>query len=281
MLWYARLYRRAATNPARCVDLTKLLIYSFYFIVIVAYYGLPVHIIRDLYMTFRSFVVRINDIIRYRQATADMERRYPSATAQELAAAVDRVCIVCREDMEVGVADPPKKLPCGHLFHLRCLRSWLERQQACPTCRKSVIVPSSPPPAQADYPGLVHRLNTPDNAPRMRLAADQPVVYLRQNNVVPVENRDPGEPQFVLRETLGTEHPVYLEKVRMTGPSPAGSAGPSTPPAGPRHAALDTLEQQLEALAEVQAEIEALLQKARRIQRTVARAQADSNVNTP
>ena len=27
----------------------------------------------------------------------------------------------------------PKKLPCGHIFHFQCLRSWLERQQSCPT----------------------------------------------------------------------------------------------------------------------------------------------------
>ena len=32
-----------------------------------------------------------------------------------------------------------KKLPCSHSFHLHCLRSWLERQQACPTCRASVL----------------------------------------------------------------------------------------------------------------------------------------------
>jgi hypothetical protein len=33
----------------------------------------------------------------------------------------------------------PKKLPCNHSFHLGCLRSWLERQQACPTCRSTVM----------------------------------------------------------------------------------------------------------------------------------------------
>lgn len=27
----------------------------------------------------------------------------------------------------------PKKLPCGHIFHFHCLKSWLERQQSCPT----------------------------------------------------------------------------------------------------------------------------------------------------
>lgn len=32
----------------------------------------------------------------------------------------------------------PKKLPCGHTLHLGCLKSWLERQQVCPTCRTPV-----------------------------------------------------------------------------------------------------------------------------------------------
>ena len=33
----------------------------------------------------------------------------------------------------------PKKLPCGHILHFSCLRSWLERQQICPTCRRPVL----------------------------------------------------------------------------------------------------------------------------------------------
>ena len=32
-----------------------------------------------------------------------------------------------------------KKLICGHLFHMHCLRSWLERQHTCPTCRALVV----------------------------------------------------------------------------------------------------------------------------------------------
>ena len=31
-----------------------------------------------------------------------------------------------------------KKLPCGHILHFGCLKSWLERQQVCPTCRRPV-----------------------------------------------------------------------------------------------------------------------------------------------
>ncbi len=32
-----------------------------------------------------------------------------------------------------------KKLPCNHIFHVTCLRSWFQRQQTCPTCRMDVL----------------------------------------------------------------------------------------------------------------------------------------------
>lgn len=32
-----------------------------------------------------------------------------------------------------------KKLPCGHIFHTSCLRSWFQRQQTCPTCRLNIL----------------------------------------------------------------------------------------------------------------------------------------------
>ena len=32
-----------------------------------------------------------------------------------------------------------KKLPCNHIFHTNCLRSWFQRQHTCPTCRLDVI----------------------------------------------------------------------------------------------------------------------------------------------
>ena len=76
--------------------------------------------------------------IRYRQATAHMNERYPDATVEELEATGDRTCIICREQMVHG-GEPgrertrPKKLRCGHILHFHCLRSWLERQQNCPT----------------------------------------------------------------------------------------------------------------------------------------------------
>lgn len=32
-----------------------------------------------------------------------------------------------------------KRLPCDHIFHKSCLRSWFQRQQTCPTCRTSIL----------------------------------------------------------------------------------------------------------------------------------------------
>ncbi|KAJ5566206.1 RING finger protein [Penicillium sp. DV-2018c] len=146
-------------------DLLKLVIYLSFFGILLTFYGLPIHILRDVVVTIRSFARRIMDFMRYRNATRDMNERYPDATAEEVSR--EDVCIICREEMiPVQPAQPaapnaaeepapqraarsqrvpdrlrPKKLPCGHILHFACLRSWLERQQNCPTCRRPVVSP--------------------------------------------------------------------------------------------------------------------------------------------
>ena len=126
------------------------------------FYGLPIHIMRDLFMTGRSFAKRLTAFLRYRRATQDMNKRYEDATVEDIQR--EDTCIICREEMRPwSVTNPqapaaapgalpparpaatvnersrPKKLPCGHILHLGCLKSWLERQQVCPTCRRSVV----------------------------------------------------------------------------------------------------------------------------------------------
>lgn len=133
-------------------DFIKSVVYVGFFMILMTFYGLPIHIMRDLFITVRSFIKRINDFMRYRHATQDMNARYPDATAEELDR--ENTCIVCREEMRpwvepgadgapagrrVDERQRPKKLPCGHVLHFSCLRSWLERQQVCPTCRRPVL----------------------------------------------------------------------------------------------------------------------------------------------
>ncbi|KAL5361738.1 hypothetical protein BJX96DRAFT_166113 [Aspergillus floccosus] len=158
-------------------DFLKLTVYLTFFAILFTFYGLPIHILRDVVVTIRSFGRRIMDFMRYRNATRDMNERYPDATAEEVTR--EEVCIICREEMTPwqqpadGAGQPrarvserlrPKKLPCGHILHFACLRSWLERQQNCPTCRRPVLAPARPG-GQAGTPG---------QAPNMPGANQQP-----------------------------------------------------------------------------------------------------------
>ncbi|TLD25344.1 hypothetical protein PspLS_05642 [Pyricularia sp. CBS 133598] len=137
-----------------CADFLKLGIYGAFFALILIFYGLPIHIMRDLFMTTRSFVKRLGALLRYRQAIKDLNR-YPDATEEDLNR--ENTCIICREEMHPWNANDaariertrPKKLPCGHILHFGCLKSWLERQQVCPTCRRSVVI-GAPEPGRRD-----------------------------------------------------------------------------------------------------------------------------------
>ncbi|KAJ9112242.1 hypothetical protein QFC22_006326 [Naganishia vaughanmartiniae] len=159
------------------VDLTyhaiKLVIYTAFFYTIFILSGVfPINHIVPLYLTFRAFASKCVDLRRYRQATRNMDERYPDATQAEIDGLGGGSCVICREEMRqpteeerragagAGVNETPKKLACGHVFHFHCLRSWLERQQSCPTCRRTVletatnrvvtiVVPPPPQPAQA------------------------------------------------------------------------------------------------------------------------------------
>ncbi|KAI9670264.1 MAG: E3 ubiquitin-protein ligase hrd1 [Alyxoria varia] len=164
----------ANTNTMLTIaDLLKLGLYLGFFMVLLFFSGIPIHMFRDLWVTTRSFVKRINDYLKYRNATKDMNSRYPDATAEELDR--DGTCIICREEMKLWQdptvpdrPDPsiqrqnrstsderqrPKKLPCGHILHFGCLKSWLERQQVCPTCRRSVLVPDTQRPENGNGQG--------------------------------------------------------------------------------------------------------------------------------
>jgi E3 ubiquitin-protein ligase synoviolin len=135
---------------------------------------------RDLFVTARSFLKRLTAFIRYRRATYDMNKRYPDATVEDIQR--EDTCIICREDMRpwsvtnppapagaqarpgaVNERNRPKKLPCGHILHLGCLKSWLERQQVCPTCRRPVVetTPDANAANAANAPNAAQNANDP------------------------------------------------------------------------------------------------------------------------
>ncbi|KAI9625534.1 hypothetical protein KEM48_010796 [Puccinia striiformis f. sp. tritici PST-130] len=121
-------------------DLLKLLTYIGFLSLTLTFHGLPINVLRDVYYTFRSFVTKCNNLVREDMEFRDENEPQPADPVQNN-----------NNNNGTGQAGPndtPKKLICGHIFHFHCLRSWLERQQTCPTCRRPVIqAPAATQPA--------------------------------------------------------------------------------------------------------------------------------------
>ncbi|XP_053556290.1 E3 ubiquitin-protein ligase AMFR isoform X2 [Bombina bombina] len=81
---------------------------------------------------FHEFQRRLKRHKNYLRVVGNMEAHFAVATAEELEANNDD-CAICWDSMQAA-----RKLPCGHLFHNSCLRSWLEQDTSCPTCRMSL-----------------------------------------------------------------------------------------------------------------------------------------------
>ncbi|KAK4745467.1 hypothetical protein SAY87_011779 [Trapa incisa] len=85
-----------------------------------------------------AMIKRIRGYIKLKKALGSLHAALPDATAAELQA-YDDECAICREPMAKA-----KRLHCKHLFHLACLRSWLDQGLnevfSCPTCRKPLFV---------------------------------------------------------------------------------------------------------------------------------------------
>ncbi|XP_062465252.1 E3 ubiquitin-protein ligase AMFR isoform X2 [Pezoporus occidentalis] len=94
-------------------------------------------IFMQLRYLFHEVQRRIRRHKNYLRVVGNMEARFAVATPEELAANNDD-CAICWDSMQSA-----RKLPCGHFFHNSCLRSWLEQDTSCPTCRMSLNITDS------------------------------------------------------------------------------------------------------------------------------------------
>lgn len=183
----------------------KVLLYIAFMTIMIKVHTFPLFAIRPMYLSMRQFKKAVTDAIMSRRAIRNMNTLYPDATPEDLQAS-DNVCIICREEMVTGA----KKLPCNHIFHSSCLRSWFQRQQTCPTCRMDVLRASNPQPAPA----------APAAAPAAAPNAPPP----NNNNVAP--GMLPGFPPGVF-PFWGPFPPVPPPAPPAAAP-PAADAAPST-----------------------------------------------------
>lgn len=103
---------------------------------------LPIYMMADVLSVARKLAQRLRSFRRYRRISTNMDERFPDVTDEEIDH--NDNCVICRDSLFEG--SKPKKLTCGHIFHVDCLRSWIVIQQVCPTCRAEI--PADGPPAR-------------------------------------------------------------------------------------------------------------------------------------
>ncbi|GMY07801.1 E3 ubiquitin protein ligase RIN2 isoform X2 [Fagus crenata] len=130
-------------NLGFTLDMATLLMALGHYVHIWWLHGMAFHLVDAvLFLNIRALLgamfKRIKGFIKLRKALGALHAALPDATTEELQA-YDDECAICREPMAKA-----KKLHCKHLFHLACLRSWLDQglseNYSCPTCRKPLFI---------------------------------------------------------------------------------------------------------------------------------------------
>ncbi|KAG6576302.1 E3 ubiquitin protein ligase RIE1 [Phytophthora cinnamomi] len=66
--------------------------------------------------------------------TCQSGAKRPISSVSSASSACADDCVICLSELQSG-GDEFVALPCGHQFHLPCIRSWLKLRSTCPSCR--------------------------------------------------------------------------------------------------------------------------------------------------
>jgi len=209
------------------IGFIKVMLYVLFFSIMVRIFTLPLFAVRPMYLTMRAFKKAFNDVVLSRRAIHNMNTLYPDATAEELESS-DNVCIICREEMAAPTA---KKLPCNHIFHRSCLRSWFQRQQTCPTCRLDVLrapaAAAPTAPAAANFQQQVAALRQ-----QLEALQQQRNQQHQQNlpNLLNLMGLPPGLPQQQQAPQMAAPQGAQAAPPTTTAAPGAAAATPASPP---------------------------------------------------
>lgn len=130
----------------------KAVFYSIFMYILYVHSGMapPIPIIQGCFFAAVSVAKQWLQLQSYISQSKMLDNLLENASHEDLEAA-DYLCIICREDMHspdtyrqqrgkaLMTRRCPKKLRCGHILHMGCLKDWLERSDNCPLCRKKVF----------------------------------------------------------------------------------------------------------------------------------------------
>lgn len=202
----------------------RFILFVVFFGIIFTYYGIPLHIVRELYISYSNIRQRLEKYRNYRMLMKSLNSRFPDATSEELEEQGE--CIICRDPLTEG-----KKLECGHIFHLDCLRRWFQESNVCPVCKQTVSVDG--PTHDHHHPAHVHaarqqrqRALEPQAVPQAQAqvqngARDQ---QQEQEHLLQALEHEPGP---TLQEEEGPAQPAL--QATSTPPTPASESAPGRP----------------------------------------------------
>ncbi|KAJ1290924.1 hypothetical protein BS78_02G279500 [Paspalum vaginatum] len=183
--WRGKLTR----NFGFAIDLISLLMSLGHYSMIFWLRGMAFHLVDavlllNLRAVIVSFLKRIKTYIKLRKALSSLDGALPDATYDEICA-YDDECAICKGPMARA-----KKLSCNHLFHLACLRSWLDQGlmegYSCPTCRRPLSLSSEG-----------HTRSTNAEVANVQRIAEQLTMGMNQQRVPgnehPVEQQNPSD----------------------------------------------------------------------------------------
>ncbi|QLQ82182.1 hypothetical protein HG537_0G04370 [Torulaspora globosa] len=106
-------------------------------------FKMPMMLIKDVLWDFLTLQQNAKTLWKTWRNNKQLDYKLPTVT-QEQMGNVDNMCIICMDELFTeqdgsSYRNKPKKLPCGHVLHLCCLKNWMERSQTCPICRLAVF----------------------------------------------------------------------------------------------------------------------------------------------
>lgn len=165
LIWDNKPYYTKGVEIASSI-LTSISYLSFlYLLTVHSGLSLPLSMLQGTYSSIRKTWIEVTQLLTFIEKSKRLDSQLANANLEDLEAS-DNLCIICREDMHSieeyqriynkpqSARRSPKKLKCGHILHLGCLKDWLERSDSCPLCRRKVFddVGASTPASASGQP---------------------------------------------------------------------------------------------------------------------------------